>query len=120
MSDGPSPGAEAGPRPTAVLGRVLPGAAGPRNYHRRGLRPDLLAGLAVWAALVPQGLAYGELAGLSPVTGLYTALGALLLYALVGSSRYLHVGPDASVAIVTAAYIGGVVAGAPERAASLA
>src|SRR3954464_8595632 len=120
MSDRPSPGAEPAPRPTPLLGRFLPGAADLRNYHRRWLRPDLLAGLAVWAVLVPQGLAYGELAGLSPVTGLYTALGALLLYALVGSSRYLHVGPDSSVAIGAAAYIGGLVAGAPERAASLA
>jgi SulP family sulfate permease len=73
----------------------------------------------VWAVLVPQGLAYGELAGLSPVTGLYTALGALLLYALVGS-RYLHVGPESSVSIVTAAYVGALVTGAPDRAAALA
>jgi sulfate permease, SulP family len=69
---------------------------------------------------VPQGLAYGELAGLSPVTGLYTALGALLLYPLIGSSRYLHVGPESSIAIVTAASIGGLAAGAPERGAALA
>jgi SulP family sulfate permease len=103
-----------------LLGRLLPGVAGLRNYHLRWLRPDLLAGLAVWAILVPQGLAYGELAGLSPVTGLYTALGALLLYGLVGSSRYLHVGPESSVSIVTAAYVGGLVTGAPERAAALA
>jgi SulP family sulfate permease len=74
----------------------------------------------VWAVLVPQGLAYGELAGLPPVAGLYTALGALLLYALVGSSRQLHVGPESSVSIVTAAYVGGLVAGEPERAAALA
>jgi SulP family sulfate permease len=112
--------AGSGSRATALLRGVLPGAADLCKYQLRWLRPDLLAGLAVWAILVPQGLAYGELAGLSPVTGLYTALGALLLYALVGSSRYLHVGPDSSVAIVTAAYIGGLVAGAPERAASLA
>jgi SulP family sulfate permease len=103
-----------------LLGRLLPGVAGLRNYRLRWLRPDLLAGLAVWAILVPQGLAYGELAGLSPVTGLYTALGALLLYGLLGSSRYLHVGPESSVSIVTAAYVGGLVTGAPERAAELA
>ncbi|QJY47986.1 SulP family inorganic anion transporter [Pseudonocardia broussonetiae] len=80
----------------------------------------MLAGLGVWAVLVPQGLAYGELAGLSPVAGLYTALGALLLYPLLGSSRYANVGPESSIAIVTAAYVGGLVADAPERAAGLA
>jgi sulfate permease, SulP family len=120
VSDLRSAAAEPASRATALLRRLLPGAAELRNYHLRWLRPDLLAGLAVWAVLVPQGLAYGELAGLSPVTGLYTALGALLLYGLMGSSRYLHVGPESSVSIVTAAYVGGLVAGAPERASALA
>jgi SulP family sulfate permease len=112
--------AEARTDAPGLLRRLLPGGAELRRYRRAWLRRDLVAGLAVWAVLVPQGLAYGELAGLSPVTGLYTALGALLLYALVGSSRYLHVGPESSVAIVTAAYLGGLVADAPERAADLA
>ncbi len=67
---------------------VLPGAADLMRYRRSWLRPDLVAGLAVWAVLVPQGLAYGELAGLSPVTGLHTALCALLLDQLLGSGRY--------------------------------
>ncbi|GAB3308107.1 SulP family inorganic anion transporter [Geodermatophilus aquaeductus] len=114
MSDG------APARAPALLGRLLPGAARLRDYRLGWLPADLLAGLAVWAVLVPQGLAYGELAGLSPVTGLYTALGALLLYGLVGSSRYLHVGPESSVSIVTAAYVGGLVADDPDRAAALA
>ena len=109
-----------GSRAAALLRHVLPGAAELRHYRLAWLRPDLLAGLAVWAVLVPQGLAYGELAGLSPVAGLYTALGALLLYALVGSSRHLHVGPESSVSIVTAAYVGGLVTDAPDRAAALA
>jgi MFS superfamily sulfate permease-like transporter len=103
-----------------ALRRLLPGLADLAGYRRAWLRSDVLAGLAVWAILVPQGLAYGELAGLSPVTGLYTALGALLLYPLIGSSRYLHVGPESSIAIVTAATIGGLAAGAPERGAALA
>src|SRR3954468_6105409 len=120
VSDGRSPAAAPATRVATFLGRLLPGAAELRHYHLQWLRPDLLAGLAVWAVLVPQGLAYGELAGLSPVTGLYTALGALVLYALFGSSRYLHVGPESSVAIVTASYVGGLVTGDPERAAALA
>jgi sulfate permease, SulP family len=108
-------------RPAAVLlRRVLPGVADLRHYRSAWLPPDVLAGLAVWAVLVPQGLAYGELAGLSPVTGLYTAIGALLLYAVVGSSRYMHVGPESSIAIITAAYVGGLVTGDPQRAAALA
>jgi SulP family sulfate permease len=107
-------------RAVGRLRRVLPGVADLTRYRRQWLRPDVLAGLAVWAVVVPQGLAYGELAGLSPVAGLYTALGALLLYPLLGSSRYLHPGPESSISIVTAAYIGGLVAGSPERAASLA
>ena len=120
MSDDPPVTGESGLRPAELLRRVLPGAAELTHYRRKWLPRDLLAGLAVWAILVPQGLAYGELAGLSPVAGLYTALGALLLYALVGSSRYLHVGPESSVAIVTAAYLGTLVAEAPGRAADLA
>jgi sulfate permease, SulP family len=100
--------------------RLLPGMADLSRYQRPWLRPDLLAGLAVWAVLVPQGLAYGELAGLSPVAGLYTALAGLLLYPLLGGSRYLNVGPESSIAIVTAAYVGGLVANAPERATALA
>ncbi|TFV92959.1 SulP family inorganic anion transporter [Blastococcus sp. CT_GayMR20] len=120
MTDEPPAAAGSGTPASGLLRRVLPGAADLRHYRPAWVRRDLLAGLAVWAVLVPQGLAYGELAGLSPVTGLYTAIGALLLYALVGSSRYLHTGPESSVAIVTAAYLGPLVAEAPERAADLA
>jgi sulfate permease, SulP family len=90
----PPPGG--GGHASGLLRRILPGAAELRHYQRTWSRRDLLAGLAVWAILVPQALAHGELAGLSPVTRLYTAAGALLLYALVGSSRYLHVGPISS------------------------
>ena len=104
----------------ALLTRMVPGVVELSRYRRRWLRPDLLAGLAVWAVVVPQGLAYGELAGLPPVAGLYTALGALVLYPLLGSSRYLHVGPESSISIVAAAYIGGLAVGSPERAVSLA
>ena len=102
------------------LRAVAPGAADLLDYHRSWLRPDLLAGLSVWAVVVPQGLAYGELAGLSPVTGLYTAVAALMLYWLFGSSRSLHVGPESSVAIVTASFVAPLAGGDPQRAAALA
>jgi sulfate permease, SulP family len=120
MSDQSPRGAKGRRPPPGLLHRLLPGAANLRHYQRKWLRRDLVAGLAVWAVLVPQGLAYGELAGLSPVIGLYTAVGALLLYALVGSSRYLHAGPESSVAIVIAAYLGTLAGDDPIRAAQLA
>jgi sulfate permease, SulP family len=59
---------------------------------------DLVAGLTVWAVLVPEALAYASIAGVSPVIGLYAAPGALILYAAFGSSRQLVTGPGAATA----------------------
>ena len=59
----------------------------PRGYYRSWFRRDVIAGLTVWAVLVPEALAYATIAGVSPVVGLYAAPGALLLYAAFGSSR---------------------------------
>jgi sulfate permease, SulP family len=73
------------------------------------LRGDLIAGLTVWAVLVPEALAYAAIAGVSPVVGLYAAPGALLLYALLGSSRHLVTGPMAATAALSAATVGDVV-----------
>ena len=64
-----------------------------RGYRRSWLRGDVVAGLTVWAVLVPEALAYASIAGVSPVVGLYAAPGALLLYAALGSSRHLVTGP---------------------------
>jgi high affinity sulfate transporter 1 len=85
----------AGQRPTGV-GRILPGLTALRSYERPWLRNDLMAGLVLAAILVPQGMAYAELAGLPPVTGLYTTIACLVGYALVGPSRVLVLGPDSS------------------------
>ena len=68
-------------------------------------RHNLIAGLTVTAYLVPQVMAYAILAGLSPVTGLWAAMVALPLYALLGTSRWLSFGPESSVAVMTAAVI---------------
>ena len=76
-----------------------------RGYQRRWLRPDLIAGLTLWAVLVPQALAYASIADVSPVVGLYAAPGALLLYAALGSSRVLIVGPMAAAAALSAATV---------------
>jgi SulP family sulfate permease len=64
-----------------------------RGYRRSWLWPDLVAGLTVWAILVPESLAYAVLAGVPPVVGLWAAPVALVLYAALGSSRHLVVGP---------------------------
>ena len=81
----------------AGFGRWMPGVAAARTYQRPWLRPDIVAGLVLAAILVPQGMAYAELAGLPPVTGLYTTIGCLVGYALFGPSRILVLGPDSSV-----------------------
>ncbi|WP_109526160.1 MULTISPECIES: SulP family inorganic anion transporter [Nocardia] len=75
------------------------------GYRRQWLRPDILAGLTVWAVLVPEGLAYASIAGVPPVVGLYAAVPSLVLYALAGSSRHLVVGPMSATAALSAAII---------------
>jgi sulfate permease, SulP family len=82
-----------------------------RGYRPEWLRGDVVAGLTVWAVLVPEALAYASIAGVSPVVGLYAAPGALLLYAAFGSSRHLVVGPMAATAALSAAAVGDVAAG---------
>ena len=79
------------------------------GYDRRWLRGDLIAGLTVWAVLVPEALAYATIAGVSPVVGLYAAPPALLLYALFGSSRHLVVGPMSATAALSAAAVADLV-----------
>ena len=98
----------------------LPGAWQIRHYERPWLRGDLIAGLAVAAYLVPQVMAYAELAGLSAVQGLWAAVGPLLLYALFGSSRSLSVGPESTTALMTAVAIATVTAGNTALAATAA
>ena len=76
-----------------------------RGYRRSWLRGDVVAGLTVWAVLVPEALAYASIAGVSPVVGLYAAPGALLLYAAFGSSRHLVTGPMSATAALSAAAV---------------
>src|SRR3954466_15264805 len=85
--------------------RLFPSLHG---YRRDWLRGDLVAGLTVWAVLVPESLAYATIAGVSPVVGLYAAPGALLVYAAFGSSRHLVVGPMAATAALSAGGGGGL------------
>jgi sulfate permease, SulP family len=76
-----------------------------RGYQKTWLRGDLIAGLTVWAVLIPEALAYATIAGVSPVVGLYAAPGALLLYAAFGSSRHLITGPMSATAALSAATV---------------
>jgi sulfate permease, SulP family len=90
-----------------------------RGYQAGWLRGDVIAGLTVWAVLVPEALAYASIAGVSPVVGLYAAPGALILYAAFGSSKHLVVGPMAATAALSAAAVGTVAAGNNGRFAAL-
>ena len=82
-----------------------------RHYDRSWLRRDLVAGIVLAAILVPQGMAYAELAGLPAVTGLYTTIACLVGYALFGPSRVLVLGPDSSVSPLIFAAITPLLAG---------
>lgn len=82
-----------------------------RGYQRAWLTKDLIAGLTVWAVLVPEALAYASIAGVSPAVGLYAAPSALVFYAAFGSSRHLVVGPMSATAALSAAAVGSVVSG---------
>jgi high affinity sulfate transporter 1 len=86
-------------------GRWLPGIAKARAYRREWLPKDLVAGLVLIALLVPQGMAYAELAGLPPVNGLYASMIPLLAYAVLGPSRILVLAPDSAIAPMVAAAI---------------
>jgi SulP family sulfate permease len=89
------------------------------GYRTQWLRGDLIAGLTVWAVLVPEALAYASIAGVSPVVGLYAAPGALILYAALGSSRQLVVGPMAATAALSAATVAALVPVGDGRFAAL-
>jgi sulfate permease, SulP family len=78
------------------------------GYDRTWLRGDILAGVTVTAYLVPQVMAYAELAGVPAEAGLWAAIGGLTLYALLGSARRLSVGPESTTALMTAAALASV------------
>jgi len=91
-------------------------------FHREWLAKDIVAGVVLTTLLVPQGMAYAELAGLPPITGLYTSIMCLLGYAVFGPSRILVLGPDSSLGPMIAATILPLIAaqGDEKRAIALA
>jgi high affinity sulfate transporter 1 len=105
-----------------LVGSAAPGLRLLSSYQRSWLSKDLVAGLVLTALLVPQGMAYAELAGLPPITGLYTSILCLVGYAIFGPSKILVLGPDSSLGPMIAATIIPLVAanGDPQRAVALA
>ncbi|WP_245435685.1 SulP family inorganic anion transporter, partial [Microvirga calopogonii] len=84
-------------------------------YRRDWLVTDILAGLAVWAVMVPEGMAYSSIVGVPPIMGLYTIVPPLVIYALFGSSRSLVIGPDTATGLISALTVGALVAqGTPD------
>jgi SulP family sulfate permease len=100
---------------TELLARYVPITRWLPRYERSFLRPDLLAGLVVWAVIVPQAVAYAALAGAPPEAGLFAALAAGVMYAVLGTCRELDVGPSSTIAITTAAVLVPVVTEYPQR-----
>lgn len=96
------------------LGRYLPAVGWIGAYRRGDAVGDLMAGLIVTIMLVPQAMAYAMLAGLPPQVGLYASVTPMLVYAALGSSRYLSVGPVAMDSLLVAAALGAL---APQGAA---
>ena len=101
---------------------AVPGVRVLTSYRRGWLPRDLVAGLVLTALLVPQGMAYAELAVLPAITGLYTSILCLVGYAVFGPSRVLVLGPDSSLGPMIAVTILPLVGanGSPERAIALA
>ncbi|EMP5643718.1 SulP family inorganic anion transporter [Pseudomonas aeruginosa] len=101
------------------LARWVPGLDSPLHYRRAWFRPDVQAGLSVAAIQIPTAIAYAQIAGFPPQVGLYACILPMLIYALIGSSRQLMVGPDAATAAMVAAAITPLAAGDPQRLVDL-
>ena len=103
-----------------TLTNYVPGVKRARSYQRPWLVSDVVAGLVLAGLLVPQGMAYAQLAGLPPITGLYTTVIGLLAYAAFGPSRILVLGPDSSLGPLIAVAVLPLAAGDPLKAVVLA
>ncbi|MGW4478678.1 SulP family inorganic anion transporter [Rhodococcus triatomae] len=107
-------------RRESLMRSWLPGVEIAKTYQRSWLRTDITAGIALTALLIPAGMGYAQAAGLPPETGLYATIVPLLVYALVGPSKILVLGPDSSLAPIIGAAVLPLAAGDPERAVALA
>ncbi len=104
------------------LRQAMPGLDVVAAYQKDWFGKDIISGIVLTTLLVPQGMAYAELAGLPPITGLYTSILCLLAYAVFGPSRILVLGPDSALGPMIAATVLPLVAsdGDPQKAIALA
>jgi SulP family sulfate permease len=92
----------------SLFHRSLPILSWIPAYRREWLLSDVFAGLALWAVMVPEGMAYAVIVGVPPIMGLYTIVPALIAYALLGTSRQLVVGPDTATGLISALTVAAV------------
>jgi sulfate permease, SulP family len=97
-------------RPALIAQRLLPILGWLPAYRRVWLWPDVLAGLALWAVMVPEGMAYAGIVNVPPIMGLYTIIPPLIIYTVLGTSRVLVVGPDTATGLISALTVGAVAA----------
>ena len=91
-----------------------------RSYRRQWLARDVLAGVTVAAYMVPQVMGYAAIAGLPPITGLWASLLPLVVYALMGTSPQLSLGPESTTALLTATALAAMSGGDPDQLAAAA
>ena len=108
------------PATSTGIVRFIPGLALIRGFNPALIRTELVVAVTVFAVLVPSAMAYGDLAGVTPVAGLYVALGAMVMYALFGTSKQVIMGPEATAAIMTATAVAPLAGGDAARYAALA
>jgi MFS superfamily sulfate permease-like transporter len=92
----------------AGIRRYIPILTWLPHYQSKWLRLDFIAGLTIMALLVPEGMAYAQLAGMPPQAAFYAAPAGLILYAIFGTSRQLVVAVSSAVAVMSASIIGGL------------
>src|SRR5512139_3173393 len=90
---------------TTRISRYIPILSWLPHYDRAWLAVDIIAGLTLWGLVVPEAMAYAGIAGLPPQAGLYTLLAALLVYALLGTSRHLVVQATSATAALLASSV---------------
>src|SRR5262249_41847704 len=94
----------------SIVRRLLPVLDWLPGYQQAWLLPDVLGGLALWAVMVPESMAYAGIVGVPPIMGLYTIVPPLIAYALLGTSRLLVVGPDTATGLISALTVGAIAA----------
>ena len=93
------------------VARLVPIFSWLPHYDRSNLRADIVAGIAIWALVIPQHVAYAQIAGLRPEAGIFVSIWAPLVYAIFGTSRQLMCGPSSSTAIISAAHVATIARG---------